>query len=76
MIRSSQGRRLNKYLTCFVLFAFVLETLFVPIGFNVPVAQAQSAFNKKINYQGKLMDSAGAVVEDDGGDLKFKLYTV
>ena len=40
------------------------------------VYSASSAFNKQINYQGKLTNAAGATVSDGSYNMTFRLYTV
>jgi hypothetical protein len=49
-------------LVCLVFYAFQTHTAF-------------AVFNKEINYQGKLVDSAGATVADGTYHMRFNLYT-
>ncbi len=39
-------------------------------------SKAEAAFNKQINYQGKLSDSSNATVANGSYSIRFKLYTV
>ena len=42
--------------------------------FTIPVAQAAEGINRTINYQGRLMNTAGTNVDDGNYDIKFTIY--
>src|SRR5689334_1383646 len=54
-------------------FALTLITVFNSFVLDVPFTQA--AFNREINYQGKLADSSDNPVADGTYETEFKIYT-
>ncbi len=50
-------------------------TLVIAIGVFGGAHEVYAAFNKEINYQGKLTDSAGVTVSDGNYSIVFSLYT-
>ncbi len=56
-----------------VNFILLFEAVVFPFSYST--AQAQVAFTRQINYQGKLTDTVGGVVADGNYNLRFKLYT-
>ena len=63
----------------FFVFAFltsllVLGNLFVDNFFSISSAQAAEGINRTINYQGRLMNTAGTNVADGNYDIKFTIY--
>ena len=64
------GTKSNKKLIAFILTVALIMGGFVFGVLNV----GASDFNKQINYQGKLTDSAGDAVTDGTYHMKFRLY--
>lgn len=54
-------------------FILLFEAVVFPFSYSI--AEAQVAFTRQINYQGKLTDTVGGVVADGNYNLRFKLYT-
>ena len=56
--------------------AILITTIFTQLisGLLVP-SYAQAAFNKQINYQGKLTNTSNVAVTDGSYNMSFKLYT-
>ena len=63
-------RSLNQGFISVPIFLLLAGFLFV---FNIN--QAKAAINEKFNYQGRLANSSGQVVNDGNYDVVFKLYT-
>ncbi len=61
----------SKFLHPLLIVAVVAST--IPVVFTPSVAEA--AFNKQINYQGKLTTAANIAVSDGDYSIRFKLYT-
>jgi hypothetical protein len=72
MQKSIAVQRITKV---FEFFLYVI--LGVTLAFLISTtASAQSAFNKELNYQGKLLTSSGNAVGDGTYSIEFNLYTV
>lgn len=56
-----------------ILIISFLSIIFVSIWF-VQVYKLEAAFNKQINYQGKLTTSANVAVTNGTYNMEFKLY--
>jgi len=67
---------MNKSIGLSVVFGFLALILIAAFALSVAAqeANAASGINKSINYQGKLMDSAGNSVSDGIYNIKFTLY--
>jgi len=62
------SKRILRYAALFTAALIVLTHMF-----HVPIHAA--SFNPEINYQGKLADNTGSAVDDDGYNMRFRLYT-
>ena len=67
---------MNKSIGLSVVFGFLALILIAAFALSVAAqeANAASGINKSINYQGKLMDSAGNFVSDGVYNIKFTFY--
>ncbi len=54
--------------------AFIIIFSLIAGVFNTKPAKAAAGINQQLNYQGRLLDSAGAVVPDGTYNMEFKIY--
>ncbi len=64
-----------KIMTSVLVVSFVLSTSYTGGGFSLETKVAEAAFNKEINYQGKLTNSSNVAVADGTYHMKFWLLT-
>ncbi len=69
-------RRFLRVYTTAVVFVVLVSLLSPQLLFLGQTKSANAAFNKEINYQGKLTNSSNVAVADGTYHMRFKLYTV
>src|SRR5580698_8132725 len=79
MVFRSASRRIVKLLLPRIAYALFGLGLFVVsvvgISPSIPIAQATTPGTNSINYQGRLLTNAGAVVADGTYNMEFRIYS-
>ncbi len=71
-----RNMRMNKEgIQILVSYALFIAIILSPLSPFVSYKNAEAAFNKQINYQGKLTDASNVSVANGTYNMEFKLYT-